>query len=134
MDKKTTTDMNIDHYSDAQVVEVLEREMDLKVARIAQLERQVVRSGERRAEYEEAAWALKERVIELEKGMEGLQTKLWREWGENLKNPNAQAEAYALGFRTAVDREAGCWKKSNLNHDAICLCATCRGDLPLANP
>ena len=117
MSKKTTTDMNIDHYSDAQVVEVLEREIGLKNARIAELTGRLIRSGERRAEYEEAAWALKERVIELENGMEGLRT-----------------EAYALGFRTAVDREDGCWKKSNPNHDAICLCATCRGDLPLANP
>jgi len=63
------------------------REYGTKDARIAQLERQVVRSGERRAEYEEAAWALKEQVIELEKGMEGLRTKLWREWSETLKNP-----------------------------------------------
>jgi predicted nucleic acid-binding Zn-ribbon protein len=59
----------------------------IKNERIAELERQLVRSGERRAEYEEAAWALKERVIDLEKLNLELQMKLCREWEKNLKNP-----------------------------------------------
>tara|TARA_B110000858_G_scaffold119248_1_gene136188 strand:+ start:1816 stop:2127 length:312 start_codon:yes stop_codon:yes gene_type:complete len=102
MSKKTTTDMNIDHYSDAQVVGVLEREMGLKNARIAELERQLVLSKER----------LEKRMADDHAVIEGLRASVVDLHGQMRQLSTAVGEARKEGFSAGmreVQQHIGKW-------------------------